>query len=468
MTGSARILPVIWRRKVTFVVAALLCMGAVAAVTAALPKVYSSEAYLLVTPSRAVGSDFEATQLTQILTKTYSELIETPGIAEEVERRVGTPQSSASVSVTAVPQSQLLVLESEAPTARGAQELANTYAMVFADRVRALGRSGDTAGTVSLAEAATRPTSPARPRPLLNLAVGVVLALLAGLLAATLRDRLDQRLDLDGDVLELFDLPIIGRLPRGARTEIGAAALAEASRVLLANLTFANLGQRPRSVAVVSAREQEGKSTTSLQIGQAAAELGIEALVVEADLRRPSLLGKLGMSDTARRHGFASALIDDRRPIHDQVVIPPQGGPDVLIAGATPPNPAALLGSDRLADFHRRAGEEYELVVFDTPPFSAGADASFVAASAEVVVLVVDAARTRRAPLRQAVEQLRRARANVLGIVVNRDAGIVDGYYYYGTSGSAPSGAELKAGVEDAPPDGEPIIARSRAHGTQP
>ncbi len=467
MTGSARILPVIWRRKLTFLIAALLCLLAVAGTTALLPKVYSSDAYLLVTPSGAVGSDFEATQLTQILTKTYSELIETPGIADEVERRTGAKQSSESVSVTAVPQSQLLVLEAEARTARGAQELANAYASVFADRVRELERSGNTTGTVSLAEAASRPASPARPRPLLNLAVGVVLALLAGLLAATLRDRLDQRLHLDGDVLELFDLPIIGRLPRGTQGEAGAAALAEASRVLLANLTFANLGRRPRSVAVVSAREQEGKSTTSLQLGQAAAELGIEALVVEADLRRPSLLRKLGMSETAQRHGFASALIDDRRPIHDQVVDPPQGGPDVLIAGAMPPNPAALLGSERLANFQERACEEYDLVIFDTPPFSAGADASFVAASAEVVVLVADASRTRRAPLRQTVEQLRRARATVLGIVVNRDAGTVDGYYHYGTKSGTPSRAERDAGVENAPPDGEPLIARMRARGTQ-
>jgi succinoglycan biosynthesis transport protein ExoP len=430
MSGTNRILPVLWRRRWALISTALLCFAGTVVATFTLPKVYESQAYLLVTPSRGVSSDFEATQLTQILTKTYSELIQTPGLSDAVDRRLGVDGSGSAVSVTAVPQSQLLVLEAEAGSPRLAQELANTYAAEFAARVEDLGRSGNTAGTVSLAEAATLPSSPTRPRPLLNLALGALLALLAGLLAAGLRERLDQRLELDSSTTELLDLPIIGRLPRGANREGGAAALAEASRVLLANLTFANLGERPRTVAVVSASEQEGKSTTSLQLGRAAAELGIEALVVEADLRRPSLLAKLGTNAASRPYGFSTALLHAGVPLDEQVVIPPEGAPDVLIAGPIPPNPAALLGSERFRDFNARARDEYDLVVYDTPPFSAGADASFVAATADAVVLVVDASRNRRTPVTQAVEQLRRVRANVLGIVVNRDAAALDGYYY--------------------------------------
>jgi capsular exopolysaccharide synthesis family protein len=262
-----------------------------------------------------------------------------------------------------------------------------------------------------------------------------------------MRERLDQGLAIDDTTTELSGLPIIGRLPRGGYRADEGTALAEAARLLLANLSFANLGERPRTIALVSPSEQEGKSTCSVSIGRAGAELGLEVLVVEADLRRPSLASKLDLPPTRRGRGFASALVKPEVPLEEQSMQAPGTTLEVLPAGAIPPNPAALLASERLAEFDARAREVFDLVVYDTPPFSAGADASLLAAQVEGVVLVVDAHTTRRAPVLQAVEQLRRVRANVLGIVVNRAPRAVDPYYY------AP---QADAETASAPPAPEP------------
>jgi succinoglycan biosynthesis transport protein ExoP len=430
MTGSSQIIPLLWRRRWTALLTAVTAFAAVVAVTFALPRVYTSQSFLLVTPSKAVTSDYEATQLTQILTKTYSELLQADSTSAAVDRRLGTTGSGDRMSVTAVPQSQLLSISAEGATPRAAQQLADAFAIVFEQKVRDLATAGQSAGSVSVAEPASTPTSPSRPRPKLYLAIGALLALLAGVGAALVRERLDQGLSIDGSTTELFGLPVIGRLPRGGYRADEGTALAEASRLLLANLSFANLGERPKTIALVSASEQEGKSTCSVSIGRAGAELGLEVLVAEADLRRPSLASKLELAPRGRGRGFASALVQPELPLEDQTIQVPGSTLEVLPAGAIPPNPAALLASDRLAAFDERVRGVFDLVVYDTPPFSAGADASLLAARVEGVVLVVDAHSTRRAPVVQAVEQLRRVRANVLGIVINRAPHAVDPYYY--------------------------------------
>jgi len=240
---------------------------------------------------------------------------------------------------------------------------------------------------------------------------------------------------------EVLGLPIIGRIPQGSSADLerllqgeslqtrDARAAAESFRLVLANLTFANVGHRPRSVAIVSSDEQEGKSTIALSVGRAAGELDLPTLLVEADLRRPSLVSKSGaFQDTSR--GFSTMLVN--RSSMGEAVWPVSGSSmDLLPAGPLPPNPAALLGSEALQAFDQAARHRYELVLYDTPPLSVAADASLLASVAEGVVLVVDARRTERRLAEQAVDQLRRAHANIFGVVVNRvDPGpFTSGYY---------------------------------------
>src|SRR4051812_10104836 len=388
---------------------------------------------MLVNPDRPGNSDFEQTQVSQALVTTYAQLLESQNLANEVSSRLGgafDTNPRDAISVEGVPESQLLTIRGEAGTPELAQKLTNVYTQVFQERIRQLSDANAASGRATVAEPATLPKDPERPKPALYMAIGAVLAALAAIAVALLAQRIDQRLHVSDDMTDLLGLPIIGRIPHGSGAAVermlagepahdreGRAA-AESFRLLLANLTFANMGERPRTVAVVSSEEQEGKSTTALSLGRAAGELHISTLLVEADLRRPSLSAKTG-GWAGGRLGFSSLLVH-RSSLADAAWSLPGSSVDLLPAGPLPPNPAAgrgpppgraaprpppapppptpaaLLGSQALREFDEETREHYSLIVYDTPPLSVSADASLVSAIPDGVVLVVDARRTRR------------------------------------------------------------------------
>ena len=436
---------VLWRRRWVALAAFVSVLLGIGIVTASLPKVYETTAYMLVNPDKPASSDFEQTQISQALVTTYAELVKAQNLANEVADRLGdsyTDDPSEAITVEGVPESQLLTITGEATSPELAQKLTNIYAEVFQQRIRQLAQANAASGRASIAEPATLPDAPVRPRPKLYLAIGAVLAALAAIGVALLAERIDRRLHISDDMTEVLGLPIIGRVPYGTAGSVErqlageppgdreSRAAAEAFRLLLANLAFANMGQRPRTVAVVSSDEQEGKSTTALSLGRAAGELELRTLLVEADLRRPSLSAKTGGWAGAGRFGFSTVLVH-RATLTEATWTLPESSVELLPAGPLPPNPAALLGSQALREFDEEAKDRFDLVVYDTPPLSVSADASLVAAITDGVVLVVDARRTKRRPATQAVDQLRRAHANILGVVVNRVDSSQYGSGYY-------------------------------------
>jgi len=401
---------------------------------------------MLVDPSRPGSSDFEQTQISEALLTTYAELLQTQSVADDVTRRLGDDAAGEgnlkdAITVEGITDSQLLKVTGAASTPRLAQSITNTFTQVFQERTRELAESDASAGRATVAEPAALPDQPARPRPKLYLAAGALLGLLAAIGVALLAQRLDQRLDITDSMTEVLGLPILGRIPQGPASGLEAQldgspgqdragrAAAEAFRLLLANLAFANMGQRPRTVAIVSSDEQEGKSTCALNLSRSAAELSLPTLLVEADLRRPSLAQKVG-GHVGGRLGLSGVLV--RRAMLGEAIWPmKEKNLDLLPAGALPPNPAALLGSGALRDFDSEAREQYDMVVYDTPPLSVAADASLVSAITDGVLLVVDERRTHRKLAGQAVAQLRRTGANILGVVINRaDLGAYAAGYY--------------------------------------
>ena len=450
MLSTDQILTVLWRRRLTVLITFLLTLGAVAAITFSLPKVYSSTAYMWVTPSKEQGDDFAATQVSQVLTKTYAELLQTRGIADAVARELASGKTGeellGSVTVAPIPDSQLLEITADGSSPEEAQAIANTYSAVFAARAEDFATEGTTGSQATVAEAASRPSAPSRPRPNLYLLIGVVVALFTAFAVALLRHRLDQRLEIDGSTRDLLGLPVIARVPKHSdsvledflnadRSRAGSAGLEEAFRLLLANLSFVSAGQRPRTVAVVSGDEREGKSTCCASMGRAGMEMGLGVLLVDADLRRANLSRNLEVAGQTLRTGLSSFLVSPGR-VEDAAVRLPNQFLELVPAGPLPPNPTALLSLPAFAEFDRQAREAFDLVVYDTPPLAVGADASLVASRAEGVILVVDARTTKRAAALTAVDQLRRVGANVLGVVVNRSRDAVDYYYSRETKGA--------------------------------
>jgi capsular exopolysaccharide synthesis family protein len=476
------LLSVLWRRRWIAGFAFVLVLGTVAAATVSLPKVYQTTAYMLVNPSQPGSSDYEQTQISQALLTTYAELLKTQNLADQVSRRLGgdaeTGNPADAIEVEGVTESQLLKITGEASTPELAQKLTNVYTQVFQERARQLADADASAGRATVAEPATLPADPARPRPKLYLAAGALLAALAAVGTALLVQRLDQRLEITDGMTEVFGLPIIARIPQGSSGALDrllagedgdsreSRAAAEAFRLLLANLAFINLGERPRTLAVVSSDEQEGKSTTALSLARAAGELGTATLLVEADLRRPSLAAKT-RTWLGGRDGLSNLLVR-RAQLDDVIWALPDSTVDLLPAGPPPPNPAALLGSPAFAEVDTGVRAAYDFVVYDTPPLSVAADASLVAATSEGVVLVVDARKTHRKLALQAVDQLRRSHANILGVVVNRvDYGDYGTAYYYTSEPAVEQDLEPQPWAEEPqgsqPPPGSTSGAERRS-----
>lgn len=480
MLNADQILPVLWKRRLTFLLTFALILGGVAAATFTLPKVYSTTAYLIVNPAKTSGSAYENTQITQQLTKTFAELLQTPNVANRVAQRLpaSLPRTGRAllpaITVTPVQQSSLIEISAEARSPADAQTIANTYASVFTETA---GSFSDASARVTVAEPAALAASPSRPKPKLYLLVGALLAALIAAAAAMTRHRLDQRLEITDSSTELLGLPVIGRIPVRASSGDFDVMYQEAFRLILANLSFVRQGGRPSTLAIVSAGPGEGKSSCCIGIAGAAADMGTKTVLVEGDLRRPSLSDRVPTARDRRSGGLSTFLVSPVPLALDDVVLPAQdrSGLHLVPSGPIPPNPSALLSSKRVLDFTRRAMRIFDLVVYDTPPFAAGADASLVAAGVEGVVLVVDATRTKRTAALHAIDQLERTRANVLGVVINRVPSSISDYYGY-TSDEARhavdevlgdpvngKGAALTDGDSHSP-TAEPVIAERVSH----
>jgi capsular exopolysaccharide synthesis family protein len=462
MTNSNEILAVLWKRRRTFTLVFVLVFAVAAVVTFALPKVYDSSAFLIVsTPSNA-PSDFEATQSTALRAKTYADLVQTNAFADTVDRQLPF-KSDGSVTVDDIPDSQLIEIKASDDTPEHARARANAYALAVVKRVQSLqGSPAAARQSLRLAQAAPLSTDPARPRPKLYLLLGAVLAFFVAAAMALLRNRLDQRLDLDPSATEVLGLPILARVPQSASAmpsrghqaddaELPMPIL-EAFRLLLANLAFANLGKRPRTIAVVSASEGEGKSTACLSLGRAAAGLGLETAIVDADLRRPSLGSMVRTDNGAPDRGLSNLLVaSSQRTVKDVAVPLDVSSLGLIAAGPLPPNPSALLASESMATVAEQAKEAFQLTIFDTPPLSVGADASLIASEVEGVIFVLDVTKARRAGAVQAVDQLRRAQGNVLGVVLNRVPGGGASSYYLDPGGRSRLGRRRPARRNGAP-----------------
>ncbi|MDI3257136.1 MAG: CpsD/CapB family tyrosine-protein kinase [Kyrpidia sp.] len=204
--------------------------------------------------------------------------------------------------------------------------------------------------------------------------------------------------------------------------------IAETYRSLRTNIRFAAAAAEVRSLVVTSCMPSEGKTITAANLAVVEAQAGRRVLLVDADLRQPSLHHLMALSN---RTGLTSVLIGERSLA--QAAVPFQvEGLEVLTSGPLPPNPAELLASARMRALLERAEEEYDLVILDSPPILPVADAQILSSVVDGVLWVIRAGRVPREAAIKARQLLELAKARVLGVVLNdkRDKN-GDGYYYY-------------------------------------
>lgn len=206
---------------------------------------------------------------------------------------------------------------------------------------------------------------------------------------------------------------------------------AEAYRTLRNNIKFSGLDHPVRTLLVTSAGADEGKSTTLCNLAITLAQAGTSTIVVDCDLRRPSVHEIL---DLANDKGLTSALLDDKG---EALPLQPTAVPGLraLTAGPLPPNPADLLGSERMHQLIETLTASAEMVLFDSPPASIFTDAATLASRVDGVVLVISAGKTRREIANRAKGILEKANARILGVVLNNARVDTNIYRYYSSRG---------------------------------
>ncbi len=412
----------------------------------------------------------------------------------DVSLTASSPQLAASIANTYTEQfvaeqqnsnhayyASALKLVNKQLKALSPKERVGTAGLALQDRAQSLGTLAELRnGSVQLAKAAKVPTSPSSPKTSRNTALGAVLGLLLGLGLALLLERLDRRIREPKDLESIYGLPLLGVIPesaalsRSARSKKNASEAlppgeAESFQLIRAHLRYFNVDRQVRTLLVASAAPGDGKTTIARHLAGAAARMGARVLLLEADLRRPTLAPQL---DAPSGPGLADVLIGAvmlGEAIQAVDLDAPSGGSakgrtfDVLVAGAAlPPNPGELLESHAMETLLERVQSTYDLVVIDTPPLTAVSDAFPLLGKVDGVVIVGRVGRNRRDVAQRLHETLSGAGAPLLGVIANgfkvrRNAPYAYAYDYSYASEKPPPTTD--ASPNGAVSAGEPVPA---------
>jgi capsular exopolysaccharide synthesis family protein len=285
----------------------------------------------------------------------------------------------------------------------------------------------------SIMQRAEVPSAPIRPKKAQNIVLAGLLGLFFGLCLALLQELFDDRINTPEEAERVLRQPTLGHIPmieeeglRLIRDISSFSPLMEAYRSLRTNINFAAVGTPIHSLVVTSSVPAEGKSTTVANLAMAMALDNKRVIVVDADLRRPSL-HKLFKIDSSP--GLTDILVGSHT-VEETIRETGVSNVSVIPAGSPPPNPAELLGSAAMGALLAQLEGKADVVLFDSPPTLLVADSVVLASRANGVVLVVGYGETKKTSTKKALEILSRANANILGTVLNRMDAVGSGYYY--------------------------------------
>jgi capsular exopolysaccharide synthesis family protein len=292
---------------------------------------------------------------------------------------------------------------------------------------------------VRIVERADPPSSPISPNRNENYRIALVVGITLGILLAFLFEHADSSLKTPEDVKEL-GLAFLGMVPAvapAAGTVPGASpkpaalrnpegAVAEAYRILRTNLMFTCPGETGRVLVFTSANPGEGKTTTSANVAGALAMNGAKVLVIDADLRRPTMHQHFGASKTP---GLSDLIVGKAQP--SEVIQNTRfKGVFLLPCGYIAPNPTELLGSAAMRDLLKVLKTRFDWVIVDTPPVLAMADTPVLAQFVDGVVLVLAAEATTRPSIQRSMDQLTSVGGRIVGAVLNKVDLRRNSYYY--------------------------------------
>jgi succinoglycan biosynthesis transport protein ExoP len=484
LQGFARYVSTV--RERWWLVAAVTALATLAAIVYVVvaPKVYEAESDVLVTPvvqgdasTDGLGLITESNDPTQVVT-TAARLISTTNIAMLAGQRLKLSDPPGGIldrmDVEPIAQSNLVSVRARAPTAAGAAALATGYAQAAVDNrtqilheeldaliprlqaqvaklppadqtgsgtlgervadLQALRQSSDP--TLRVAARAVVPTAPTSPKTKLSILAGIIGGLILGLGTAFLAQTLDPRLRRESQLRDLFRLPILARVPdrkalsRGGPVPPGSMPVdtSEAFRTLRATLA-ATLGDGSHSILVTSSAAGEGKTTTALNLAYAFASAGYDTILIEADLRRPTIAKAIGARPI---EGLGSVLVGQSR-LEDALFTVPEISPslDFLLADGGGMTAVDALSLPAVQELQKSAKALADFVIIDSPPLTEVVDALALAQQVDAVLMVARLGTSRLNRLTDLGEMLAQGGIVPAGFALLGSEHIIESAYYY-------------------------------------
>ena len=311
----------------------------------------------------------------------------------------------------------------------------NTYSNLL------LTQGGTSVAALSILEEATIPNFPISPNTRMNVLLASTLGLVLAVAGAFLVEYLDDTIKSPEDAMRATGLPLLGAIARiegenysekliAAKHPLSPTA--EAYRVVRTNIQFSSIDRPARTLMITSPNPSEGKSVMIANLAVVMAQSGMKVIVVDTDLRRPVQHRIFGLPN---RNGMSDAVIQPHGDINDFLQNTSVQNLRLMSSGSLPPNPAEMLGSERLVRIMEELKAVADIILFDSPPTLVVTDAAILGSRTDGAILVNDSGNTRTAEARRAADELRRVRVNLLGVVLNRiPLGGRGSYYYYNYS----------------------------------
>jgi len=433
----------------------------------------SGSAFLAMLRSKQAELKIQAAELSTQFGPSYPKLAQLNNQLKEIDSQIQAEMKKIVVEVrgqyrAAMQREQMLhdAFDKQKQEANKLNESAIEYSLLKRDvdtnrqlyegLLEKLKEAGVAAGLKSnnfrIVDGARPPQFPVEPNIPRNLLFAAVLGLASGVGLAFLLEGLDNTVRTTEQAQLISGVASLGMIPLGQSASAGSnskglviaaskeavelvtqtrphSQMAESYRALRTSLLLSNLGAPPKVIMVTSALPQEGKTTTSINAAVVLAQKGVRVLLVDADLRRPTIHKTLGMGPHSGLSNVLTGSTILEQAITRTAILP---NLFVLPAGTPPPNPAELLASSNLKDMLDQLKEQYDHIVIDTPPSLSVTDAVVLSPRADAVVLVIRSGQTTKQVLRRSRDVLAQVNAKIVGVLLNAvDLRSPDYYYYY-------------------------------------
>lgn len=420
------------------------------------PKVYASTAtgYVTVGDGAGIGDVISGSTAAKEKASAYLAFVNSGPVADEIvaanpDLNLTRGQVQGNLTATVDANSALIRVSATGNTPQAAQALANSSLEAVAKVANSL--EGSSTVRVIPLEDATVSSTPVSPDTKKLTGMGAIAGFALVLAVIFLRRTIDTKLRTREDATKATDAGVLGVLPISDElTEENILhsdsdhVSQEAIRQMRTNLRFVNVDNPPKSIIVTSAEPGEGKSTVSTSIARALADAGEPVIIIDADLRRPTIAKKFKIDSKVGLTQVLAGqveLADAVRQFEDTQLF-------ILPAGRIPPNPSELLGSDKMRQLITELSGEFTVIV-DVPPVLPVTDAALLSTAVDGVLLVGSVGKTRKENLAEAAANLRKVSANLLGVVINRAPRTGLGNSYYGFAYSSAAGYTSYYGTDE-------------------